>query len=113
MLRLNGALRSEVTLFILSEIKGSFGTCCNAGGRGNPFSFSFSFSFSSLLLLSFSSVFDVGEVSDSLESSVGSSVVGGGGGGDAFLPNPLHKAVIMAMLAAKPAAKNDKYIKGW
>jgi len=107
MLRLNGALRSEVTLFILSEIKGSFGSCCNAGGRGN-FSFSFSFSFS--LLLSLSSEFDVGEVSDSLGSSVGSSV---GGGVAGFLPNPLHKAVIMAMLAAKPAAKNDRYITGW
>lgn len=106
MLKLNGTLRSEVTLFILSEIKGSTGICCNAGGRGNSFSFSFSFS-----LLSFSSVFDVCEVSDSLDNSAGSRV---GGGGDDFLPNlPLHKAVIMAMLAAKPAAKNDRYITGW
>jgi len=99
MLRLNGALRSEVTLFILSEIKGSFGTCCNAGGRGNSFSFSFS-------LPSFSSVFDVWEASDSLDTSAGSNV---GGGGDDFLPNlTLHKAAMMAMLAANPAAKNEK-----
>ena len=58
------------------------------------------------------SLFDGMVASNSWAISIGSED-GGGGDGDFFLRNrSLHKAVIMAMLAAKPAARNDKYITG-
>ncbi|RHN70473.1 hypothetical protein MtrunA17_Chr3g0135881 [Medicago truncatula] len=90
MLKLKEVLRSEVTLFILFEENDSLG-CNIAGGRDSLVS----------------TLVDGGL--DLFKSFVVSNGSAFGGSGSDFLRNrKLHIVVIMAMVAAKLAANNEK-----
>jgi hypothetical protein len=125
MLKLKEALLSEVTLFILLPENGSFGTNI-AGGRGNSFIVN---SLLSVSGLSLSSVVGGGFSCSCCDEFLVATAVDGklesfktfdtsdgstfGGTGCDFLRNrSVHITVIMAMVAAKPAAKNEKWSNG-